>query len=467
MPLLLKSPADTSTQPGATVSRRAVFGLASSVAVASLAAACAPGEGAGGTGAGAPSTAPATLRLGERATAEEQALNARLPAFAAKYPHIKVEREVITGDMIVALQAMAVSNTLPDNVHAYTGGQQYHTFALNGALRNIESFIARDKVDLKGWFPEMVEIMRVDGKLFGLPFKGQVLTAGFYYNVSLFEKAGVALPNDNWTLDDLVKAAQRLTVRQGTETTQWGYGLHTWGGENFTGHMRQWNGDSLSKDGKKATMDSPEVIEGLQWYEMMFQRERILRPITDASNDFLQGKIAIFGRTYFNYKSTILPSVGDPRTGKFKWDGAMMPKNAKTGKRGGIFAGDSHAVSRDSKAPDQAFELLKWLTDKEFGVALGSQTVGSTTLGGRPDVYADERILNHSSYTKQMQRAQLDSVTQIKEPSVVPYNFRASEVFGVRDTGVTKIADGAAKAEAGFLREVSREMQVLLDKPRP
>ena len=45
----------------------------------------------------------------------------------------------------------------------------------------------------------------------------------------------------------------------------------------------------------------------------------------------------MIGRTYFNYKSTILPGVGD----KFKWDGTMMPKHAKTGKRGGIFAGDS------------------------------------------------------------------------------------------------------------------------------
>jgi multiple sugar transport system substrate-binding protein len=455
----------------ATRTRRGILwtlaGLTATGASAALTA-CAGGSEGGASSAGsAASKAPATIRLGERATAEEQALNARLPVFAEKYPHIKVIREVITGDMIVALQAMAVSNTLPDNVHAYTGGQQYHTFALNGALRNIESYIARDKFDLKGFFPEMVEIMRVDGKLFGLPFKGQVLTAGFYYNVSLFEKAGVALPNDNWTLDDLVKAAQRLTVRQGNETTQWGYGLQSWGGENFTGHMRHWNGDSLSKDGKKATMDSAEVVEGLQWYETMFQRERVMATIVDAPANFLQGKVAMLGRAYFNYKSSILPSVGDPRTGKFKWDGGMMPKNAKTGKRGGIFAGDSHAVTRDSKAPDQAFELLKWLTDKEFGVALGSQTVGSTTLGGRPDVYADERILNHASYTKQMQKAQLDSVTQIKEPSVVPYNFRASEVFGVRDTGVTKIADGAAKAELGFLREVSREMQVLLDKPRP
>ena len=71
--------------------------------------------------------------------------------------------------------------------------------------------VARDKLDLKGWFPEMIEIMKIDGKLFGLPFKGQVLNAGFYYNVSLFQTRGRALPNENWTLDDLIKAAQQLT----------------------------------------------------------------------------------------------------------------------------------------------------------------------------------------------------------------------------------------------------------------
>ena len=102
------------------------------------------------------------------------------------------------------------------------------------------------------------------------------------------------------------------------------------GGEAFTGHLRQFNGDSLSKDGKKAAMDTPEALEALQWYEAMFHRERILHPVAAPSNDFLAGKVAMIGRTYFNYKSTILPGVGD----KFKWDGAMMPKHAKTGKRG-------------------------------------------------------------------------------------------------------------------------------------
>ena len=449
---------------GATRRKALWGGAAGGLIPAALAACTAPTSGSTGPGeSGQPASGPVTLRLGERAGTEEQALDNRLPAFFQKFPNVKVEREVITGDMIQALRTMAASNTLPDNCHAYTGGQEYHNFALGGAFRNIDAAIARDKLDLKGWFPEMIEIMKIDGKLFGLPFKGQVLAAGFYYNVSLFETRGVSLPNDSWTLDDLIKAAQQLTIRQGSEIVQWGYAINSWGGEAFTGHLRQFNGDSLSKDGKKAALDSPESLEALQWYETMFNRERVLHPVAAASDDFLAGKVAMIGRTYFNYKSTILPGVGD----KFKWDGTMMPKHAKTGKRGGVFAGDCQAISRDGRAPDQAFELLKWITDKEFGVALGLQTMGSTTLGGRPDCYADERILNAPQYTRQMQQAQLDSVTQIKEPSVTPYNFRAPDVWRVRDEGVAPITTGQQKAEPAFLRELSRQMQVLLDMPRP
>jgi hypothetical protein len=66
-----------------------------------------------------------------------------------------------------------------------------------------------------------------------------------------------------------------------------------------------------------------------------------------------------------------------------------------------------------------------------------------------------------------MQKAQLDSVTQIKEPSVTPHNFRAPEVWRVRDEGVAPIAAGQQKAEPAYLKELSRQMQALLDLPRP
>jgi hypothetical protein len=132
-----------------------------------------------------------------------------------------------------------------------------------------------------------------------------------------------------------------------------------------------------------------------------------------------------------------------------------------------MFAGDAQSVAKQTKAPDAAFELMKWLTDKEMGVALGLQTKGSTTLGGRPDVWADPRILNHPQMPKQAQQVQLDSIKEIKEPFSAPANFRAPEVEAIRDPATRRITDGQQKAEASYLKDLNSQMQVIMDKPRP
>jgi multiple sugar transport system substrate-binding protein len=433
-------------------------------ALAMVLAACGA-DGAGGGGGGAKSSAPAKIRIIERLDQESQALDVRLPAFREKFPNVTVEREVVPGaELITKLQTMAASDTLPDNCHSFLGSQSFHNFVVAGAFANIDNWLARDKVDIKQWFPEVIDIMKIDGKLFGLPYKGQILSAGFFYNINIFQKRGLPVPTNNWTLDDLIGAAQKLTERSGQEVTQWGYAINSWGGEAFVAQMRAFNGDAYSKDGKKATMDTPQVLEAMQWHENLMQRERVMHPIANAAVSFVDGKVAMIGRTYFNFKTVeLLPKVGD----RFKWDGVMMPKHPKTGKRGGMFAGDAQSVSKNSKAPDAAFELMKWLTDKEFGVALGLQTKGSTTLGGRPDVWGDPRILNHPQLPKQAQQVQLDSIKEIKEPYSAPANFRAPEVEAIRDPATRKITDGMAKAEPGFLRDLNAQMQPIMDMKRP
>jgi ABC-type glycerol-3-phosphate transport system substrate-binding protein len=180
--------------------------------------------------------------------------------------------------------------------------------------------------------------------------------------------------------------------------------------------------------------------------------------------DFVEGKVAMLGRTYFNLKTNdLLPKVGD----RFRWESSMMPRHPKTGKRGGMFSGDAHSIARSTRAPDAAFELLTFLADKEFGVALGLQSKGSTTLGGRPDVYADERILNHPQLSEQTQRVQLKSVSEIKEPFTASHNYRNPEMEPARDAGTTRIANGEQKAEPDCLKALNAELQAILDLPRP
>ncbi|GEM_PF-230776 len=411
-----------------------------------------------------PSGAQVTIHMLERAGQEAQALDIRIPQFMQQNPNIKVLRDSTPGDIIQKEATLAAADTLPDTVHSYLGDESYQFFAANGILIPIEDRLARDKVDLAGWFPSLIDVMRVDGKLHGLPFKGQVLTSAFFFNTDLFDQAGVTYPTENWTLDDLTSMAEKLTKRQGSTTAVWGYGLQTWGGENWTGHVRNWDAEWLSADGKTSQINTKPIQTALQWYYDMASKAQTLAPSAlDAANKlFPQGQCAILGRAYCNYKSNTL----SPGMVHFKWNMTLPPKGTNDN-RGGMFAGDSQAITKDSKQPDAAFELLKWLTDQETGVQLGLQTKGSSTLGGRPDVYADPRIVNEAIFPKEAQQAQLQSVQVLKGPYSAAYNYRASDIYAARDKATQPVQDGKTQPDTGFLAGLNQQVQAILDQPRP
>lgn len=408
--------------------------------------------------------APVTIHMLERAGQEAQALDIRIPQFMQQNPTIKVIRDSTPGDIIQKEATLAAADTLPDTVHSYLGDESYQFFSANGILIPIEDRLARDKVDLTGWFPALIDVMRVDGKLHGLPFKGQVLTSAFYFNTDLFDQAGLPYPTENWTLDDLTSMAEKLTKRQGSTTSVWGYGVQTWGGENWTGHVRNWDAEWLSADGKTAQINTKSIQTAMQWYYDMAAKAQTLAPSAlDAANKlFPQGQCAILGRGYCNYKSNNL----SPGMVHFKWNMTLPPKGINDN-RGGMFAGDSQAITKDSKQPDAAFTLLQWLTDHETGVQLGLQTKGSSTLGGRPDVYADPRIVNETIFPKEAQQAQLQSVQVLKGPYSAAYNYRASDVYKVRDAATQPVQDGKTQPDTGFLATLNQQVQAILDQPRP
>ncbi len=47
-------------------------------------------------------------------------------------------------------------------------------------------------------------------------------TMALYYNKTLFDAQGMAVPDDTWTYDMVVEAARALTVRRGNRITQYG-----------------------------------------------------------------------------------------------------------------------------------------------------------------------------------------------------------------------------------------------------
>ena len=87
--------------------------------------------------------------------------------------------------------------------------------AQGGYYLNENKYIVRDKVDLGQYFPQLVNLWKVNGAVTSLPKDWDTIC--IYYNKSLLSKAGLAEPTADWTWNvkdggDFLKYAMKLTV---------------------------------------------------------------------------------------------------------------------------------------------------------------------------------------------------------------------------------------------------------------
>lgn len=87
--------------------------------------------------------------------------------------------------------------------------REYSQFVALGAVEPFEAFLEQNEMDLADYFPAPVEAFTFGGELQCMPQNVSSLVV--YYNVDLFEQAGIDPPSEGWTWDDLRAAGERLT----------------------------------------------------------------------------------------------------------------------------------------------------------------------------------------------------------------------------------------------------------------
>ena len=105
--------------------------------------------------------------------------------------------------------------------------QVHHT---RGLLQELDEFVALDDYDLSVFIEGPLSSNRVNGKLFALPVNGHAGHAGLYFAPEIFADAGVDLPTDDWTYDDLRDAAAKLTrdTDDDGKSDSWGIWFGAW-----------------------------------------------------------------------------------------------------------------------------------------------------------------------------------------------------------------------------------------------
>ena len=183
-----------------------------------------------------------------------------------------------------------------------------------------------------------------------------------YDNRKIVDDAREPYPSPDWTWDDYIAAAKRLTRRDKDGDVEiWGSTVTTgWWGEWLI-YVRQSGGDLFTDDVNKCLLDTPQAIAGMQFYYDKIYKHRISpRPGFGPDHGFMSGKIAMeFGGHTGSW-------IAYNQIASLDWDIQILPKGPVT-RVGGEFALDSFGISKSSRCREQAWEFIKFLASKESG----------------------------------------------------------------------------------------------------
>ncbi|RMF79392.1 MAG: sugar ABC transporter substrate-binding protein, partial [Planctomycetota bacterium] len=297
---------------------------------------------------------------------EDQIIIDLLDAFQERNPHIRIKR-INPGDaasLYTKLQTMFAAGTPPDVF--YMGSERVASFAGKNLLMPIDALIESDRgadadtLDLDDFYAPTVDCFRFDGQrtgrgpLYGVP--KDFTTVGFYYNKDLFDRAGVPYPPDDWTWDEFAETARRLGRLDGVTGAE----FVTW---SSIVRLFLWTHglDVANDDFTEWHVTDPEVIATLNRIaDWRFNETGTLTSgksqVATGEDVFVSGRVAMAGP----FGRWVVPTYRKIRD--FRWDFAPLPHASV---KANVVFTVAWSIARESRHPQQAWELVKFLTGPE------------------------------------------------------------------------------------------------------
>jgi multiple sugar transport system substrate-binding protein len=324
----------------------------------------------GATEAPAATQAPTTAPSGEKTTItlatwagadESKDLQKVIDKVNAEATDFQIVHQAIPSDYYTKVQTMIAGNTAPDLM--WLSQEFVANYADNGAIMDITDQVAKlsdmPAAKLDDYYPASLAVAKYNGKLYGLPWIAQPVV--LYYNPDLFQKAGVNPPDDSWTWDTFKEAAKKLTVKDASgNITQYGTSFNGW--PPIQMFIWEAGGEVITPDLKSSPVDSPEAIQGEQFYSDIIYNPEYAVP-EDVIKEQGFGEMAKAGKVamFFGGASDDLDTAWqkDPKNAKLQV--ALVPKGPKDRT---TFAWTAiTAVSSQTKNPDLAVKAMVALTD--------------------------------------------------------------------------------------------------------
>ena len=320
-------------------------------------------------------------------------------------------------DQQAKLITLIVSGSAPDVF--WTHANISPTMVKLNLVAPFDPFIKKDKdFKLANYFDSALKNYEAGGQQYGIPREATAMV--LVVNKDMFQKNGVALPNDNWTWDDFLKAAQQMS--KGGASPTWG--TSQWGGKTsmaYYPYVKVWSegGDLVDSTRTKFALHQAPGVDQIQWLADLIYKFKV-HPSPDEYPGATLKEAWATGRIGM---VPSIPVITDYKDATFEWDYYPMPKGSKGRVTRSASAG--HSMTAASKNKDAAWEIIKLLGSKstyEHWAKIG------LTIPAYKDVATGPLVLNPNLPPKSAKVAQDAFAYARPEPIVGDWGSVSGEI---------------------------------------
>jgi len=223
----------------------------------------------------------------------------------------------------------------------------------------LDDYMTKEDISASDFESSVMEVMQSDSAQVAIPYDFGPYV--IYYNRDMFKAAGLADPQDGWTVDEFVEAAKALT-----QGSTYGFALN-----NAIDAMNIWGptiaGEQAVTTAGELDLTSDAMKETLSWYAGLQTEHKVAAPLAADSSDggaFIAGNAAMYASgpwDMVNVKSTATFDVG------------IVTLPVGDGGPATVVSGSGFGISQKCADKDDAAKALSVITGPKALEYLGEQ----------------------------------------------------------------------------------------------
>jgi trehalose/maltose transport system substrate-binding protein len=296
---------------------------------------------------------------------------------------------------------------------------------LENHLIDLTPYISKE--DQANYYPSLIQNNTVHGKLVAMPWYVDI--GLLFYRKDLLEKYGHSVPK---TWDELEKVAQDIQDKERASGNDkiWGFVFSGKAFEGLTCNVSEWvssyqGGGIIDAQGKVIinNASAAKILNKVASWVGKIVPQGALNYAEEDSRGVFQSGNAVFIR-HWPYVITLAQSEESPIANKVEI--APLPKGDEDGTSSGTLGGWQLGVSKYSKHPELAADLVKFLTSKQ---ELKDRAIRGGYYPPRMDLYQDPDIKNALPYADLIFKALATAVARPSSQTGLKYNQVSSAVW--------------------------------------